>query len=250
LLAMVIRIGLIRRAFFTVLNPLLALLLNGCASVQPDLWPPAAGEHSYPIYVSLDTWHGMIGLPLTIDIERGAGGSERQRLGSTFEASQSAVRYEEWGYAERKWYVEGHQGIIGTLRALFWPTSGTVEIARYERLWASRTPQPPADLFLFHLSHDGWMRLRRHLLSTLAATEPIATVDRSEFYPSLRSYHIFHHCHHYVARALQEAGLPVSPFWAMNRTLLALQLGRAKRLAEEFMPLPSSSADARQLLAE
>lgn len=78
------------------------------------------------------------------------------------------------------------------------------------------------------------MRLRRHLLSTLAAAEPIATVDRSEFYRSLRDYHVFHHCHHYVARALQEAGLPVSPFWAMNRTLLALQLGRAKRLAESI----------------
>ncbi|MEX0806052.1 MAG: hypothetical protein WD688_22450 [Candidatus Binatia bacterium] len=81
---MVIRIGLIHRAFLTFLNPLLALLLNGCAAVQPDLWPPAAGEHTFPIYVSLDTWHGMIGFPFTIDIEPPAGDPERPETGLDF----------------------------------------------------------------------------------------------------------------------------------------------------------------------
>jgi hypothetical protein len=139
--------------------------------------------------------------------------------------------YEEWGYAEREWYVEGRQGSGGTVRALLWPTTGVVEVARYDRRWAARTPQPPADLFLFHVTEAGLLRLRRHLLSTLASDEPTATADRSAFYPSRRRYHFLHHCHHYIARALREAGLPVSPVWAMSRGLLSMQLDRAERLA-------------------
>jgi hypothetical protein len=30
--------------------------------------------------------------------------------------------FEEWGYAERAWYVEGKAAIGGIFRLLFWPT--------------------------------------------------------------------------------------------------------------------------------
>ena len=56
---------------------------------------------------------------------------------------------------------------------------------------------------------------------------------QSSFYPAKRSYHLFHTCHQYAAQALREAGLPISPFWAFNRTSLAWQLRRAAQLSEE-----------------
>lgn len=218
----------------TLLAFVLATFANGCAAAQPHLWPPAAGEPSYPIYISLDTWHGMIGFPTT------AGSTvlkpEQNELPAEPSAGPSEMVFEEWGYAEYRWYVDGEQGITGIMRALFWPTAGTVEIARYDRLWASRTPQPPADLFKFNLSQEGWRRLRSHLRSTLADDKPAATIDSSAFYPSRRAYHLFHHSNQYLAHALKEAGIPISPFWAMNRTLLAMQLRRAQRLTEELMP--------------
>jgi hypothetical protein len=219
-----------RRVLFAFI---VLILVNSCAMAQPQLWPPAAGEPSYPIYISLDTWHGMIGFSIAPDST--VLNPEHSELRAERSARQSEIAFEEWGYAEYKWYVGGEQGITGILRALFWPTAGTVEIARYDRLWASRTPQPPADLFKFNLSQEGWRRLRSHLRSTLADDKPIATRGLSAFYPSERAYHLFHNSHHYLAHSLKEAGIPVSTFWAITRSMLAMQLRRAQRLAEKLM---------------
>ena len=141
--------------------------------------------------------------------------------------------YEEWGYAERAWYLEGKTGVIGVLRAIFWPTQGVVEVGHYDRVWAERTPEPPSDLFSFRLSEEGYQRLRRYLHATLLNEKPVASFRQSVFYPAQRSYHLFHTCHQYAALALREAGLPISPFWAFNRTSLAWQLRRAARLVDE-----------------
>jgi hypothetical protein len=153
-------------------------------------------------------------------------------------ARAPAEKYEEWGYAEQSWYLEGRQGLSGVLRALFWPTPGVVEVGQHDQVWAARTPQPPSDLFTFALSDEGYRRLRRHLHSTIAADEPIRIAGNSTFYPATRSYHLFHQCHQYVAHALREAGLPVSAFWAFNRTSLAMQLRRSERIAAEQAVAP------------
>ncbi|MDR4467400.1 MAG: DUF2459 domain-containing protein [Nitrospira sp.] len=140
--------------------------------------------------------------------------------------------YEEWGYAERAWYLEGKMGVSGVVRALFWPTDGVVEVGHYDRVWAERTPQPPSDFFSFRLSEEGYQRLRQHLQATLLNGEPVASFRQSMFYPAKRSYQLFHTCHQYAALALREAGLPISPFWALNRTSLAWQLRRTSRILE------------------
>ncbi len=187
------------------LRPLLiALLLGGCASPVEGLWPPAAGAPSHMIHVSLDTWHAMIAFPV-----------------------DTPHAYEEWGYAERAWYLEGRQGIGGVLRALLWPTEGVVEMGHHQKVWADRTPQPPAELFTFHLSDEGFRRLHAHLRATIASQEPVSTVETSTFYPAVRSYHVFHTCHQYAAQALRAAGLPVVPFLAFSRGAFAVQLRRA-----------------------
>ena len=189
--------------------------LLGCASPAQGLWPPSPSAPSQTIYVSLDTWHAMIAFPVT-----------------TEHSSRNTQHFEEWGYAERAWYLEGRQGLTGVMRALFWPTEGVVEVGHHERLWAARTRQPPSELFVFSLSAEGSQRLHRHLRTTIAKDESVATVGGSQFYPARRSYHLFHTCHQYAAHALQEAGLPVSAFWAFNRSSLAMQLRRAVRMAE------------------
>src|SRR3989475_8473772 len=53
--------------------------------------------------------------------------------------------------------------------------SGVVEIGLHEQVWAARTPQPPAETFVFRLSEAGYLRLRRHLLSTIGATDRKST---------------------------------------------------------------------------
>lgn len=211
------------------------LLLWGCASPLPELWPPPSDAPIQTVSVSLDTWHAMIALPVERTEDSGLR-TERESSASETQSSALSPRpsYEEWGYAERAWYLEDRRGLSGILRALFWPTEGVVEIGRYERLWADRTPQPPSDLFTFRVSDEGFRRLRRHLRGTVSSDEPIASLSRSTFYPAIRSYHVFHTCHQYAASALREAGLPISVFWAFNRTSLAWQLRRAAGMVAEY----------------
>lgn len=122
--------------------------------------------------VSLDTWHAMIALPREPKAE--APGS-----------------LEEWGYAERAWYLEGRQELSGVFRALLWPSAGVVEVFVGDHVWAEQTPQPAAEVFTFRLTEDAYQRLRRYLRATLAAEEPSAVIGSSRFYPARESYHLF-----------------------------------------------------------
>lgn len=195
------------------------LLWSGCAAPVRDLWPPPADAPGRTIYVSLDAWHAMIALPPE---PTGTGSKER-----------GEGRVEEWGYAERAWYLEGRQGPSGVLRALFWPTDGVVEVGLHDQVWAERSVQPPAELFMFRVSEEGYQRLRRHVRATIASSEPILVTGTTVFYPATRAYHLFHHCHHYAALALREAGLPITVFWAFNRASLVMQLERAVEIADD-----------------
>jgi uncharacterized protein DUF2459 len=199
-----------------LLTPFL-LLVWSCAAPVQGLWPPPEGAPTHTIVVSLDTWHAMIAITL----------DERVT------ALDHKSVFEEWGYAEQAWYLEGRQGITGALRALFWPSPGVVEIGLHEQVWAARTPQPPSETFVFRLSEVGYLRLRRHLLSTIGAATPVLAVNRVKYYPSKRPYHLFHQCHQYAAEALREAGLPLSAWWAFSRGTFAMQLRRATRMADE-----------------
>lgn len=118
------------------------------------------------------------------------------------------------------------------MRALFWPSDGVVEVGHYDRVWADRTPQPPAELFTVSVSDEAYQRLKQHLRTTILDETPLASFDQSVFYPAARPYHLFHTCHQYAALALREAGLPISPFWAFSRASLAWQLKRAPKLKE------------------
>src|SRR2546430_15746433 len=190
--------------------PGLAIFLFGCATPVQEPWPPPEGAPTHTIIVSLDPWHAMIAITLDKRVT---------------ELDRKSV-YEEWGYAEQAWYLEGRQGVTGALRALFRPSPGVVEIGLHEQVWAARTSQPPSETFIFRLSEAGYLRLRRHLLSTIGATNPVLVVDRVKFYPSKRPYHLFHQCPQYAAEALREDGLPLFTWRAFSRTSFAMQLRR------------------------
>lgn len=152
----------------------------------------------------MDTWHGMVALP--------------QEDGSL----------EEWGYAERGWYLEGRQGLLGVCRALFWPTAGVVEVVRTRQPWARRTPQPPARLWEFRVTEEGYARLIRYLRESRGGPEPVLQEPERTWYPAARDYCLCHNCHHWLAGALREAGLAVSPGWAFTAGELTRQLDAAK----------------------
>jgi len=87
--------------------------------------------------------------------------------------TNGAQEFEEWGYAERAWYVEGKTGIGGIFRALFWPTDGVIKVGQHSSIWAERTPQPPAEVFVPHLEPEPYRQLRQFRESTRSSRTPL-----------------------------------------------------------------------------
>lgn len=191
------------------------LLFGGCAGPNGGLWPPERGTKVYFVTVSVDAWHTSIALPAE-------GNVPDQPL------------FEEWGYQEQAWTLENRQGFTGFLRVLFSFSPGVVEVGRHEKLWAERTTMPPSDVFFFRLSEEGYQRLRRYLQDSIASSTPVLATEDDIYYPARPAYNLFfNQCHQYAARALREAGLPVSVFWAISRAAFAEQLAQAAKLQDK-----------------
>lgn len=178
---------------------------------------------SIPIVVSLDAAHSMIALPVEASVLHISG--DHGVIGTDGVPGEPRL-YEEWGYAERAWFLEKRQGLTGVLRALLWPTEGVVEVGIHESIWAERTQKPPVEAFRFQISEAGYRSLRSYLRATIASEEPVGIVGNSRFCVARTSYHLFHHCHHYTAKGLREAGLPISMWGALTRDSFARQLRR------------------------
>ncbi len=190
--------------------------------------PELRTRDSISIVVSLDAAHSMIALPVEAPVfpVRGDHG-----VTGTDDAPGEPRVYEEWGYAERAWYLEKRQGFTGVLRALLWPTEGVVEVGIHDSIWAERTQKPPVESFRFQISEAGHLNLRSYLRATIASEEPVGIVGNSQFCVARPSYHLFHHCHHYTAKGLREAGLPISMSGALTRDGFARQLRRIMSLS-------------------
>jgi len=192
-----------------------------CMIVSPNL--DRRPCDSVSIVVSLDAAHSMIALPVEAPVFHVGG---NPGVTGTDSAPRGRPVHEEWGYAERAWYLEKRQGFTGVLRALLWPTEGVVEVGFHESIWAERTQKPPVEAFRFQISEVGYRSLRSYLRATIASEEPVGVVGNSRFCIARSSYHLFHHCHHYTAKGLREAGLPISMRVALTRNGFAKQLRR------------------------
>jgi hypothetical protein len=185
-------------------------------------------SHSISIVVSLDAAHSMIALPIEASMSHAGG--DHGVIGRDDALGEPHV-YEEWGYAERAWYLEKRQGFIGVLRALFLPTGGVVEVGIHQSIWAERAQKPPVEAFKFEIRKAEYQRLRSYLRATIASEEPVGIVGNSRLCVARSSYHLFHHCHHYSAKGLREAGLPISLMGALTRGGFARQLRRIMPLS-------------------
>ena len=87
------------------------------------------------------------------------------------------------------------------------------------------------EAFRFQISEVGYRSLRSYLRATIASEEPVGIVGNSRFCVARSSYHLFHHCHHYTAKGLREAGLPISMRGALTRDGFAKQLRRIMPLS-------------------
>ncbi|MEM7230544.1 MAG: hypothetical protein AAF517_00125 [Planctomycetota bacterium] len=138
--------------------------------------------------------------------------------------------------------LDGHQGITGVFRSLFWPTESGLRDGTRFLAYEDRFPEREVERWDFVVSSEGLKRMREYLESLRGEL----LSDHRGWYRGKRSYHLLHLCHHVVLRALREGGLPVAPWWAYTGWQTKIQLRRALSFHEElesYTPPPSPRSD-------
>ena len=168
------------------------------------------------VIVYADRYHSIIGLP------RETGGDE------------------EWAFGERiRYYEEKDRDFLANkeyflfvtdaLRALFWPNRGVIEITRSEKAYPARNPESKISSWEIPVSAEGLERMRAWLNCTLGSPTALLDDGWQIYYPSARRYHFLYTCHHFVAQALREGGVPVQPRRCLLPSGLWRQLNRLGR---------------------
>lgn len=216
--------NLSRRFVFAALLLCLAAapLLTSCASARRPAWPPPPGEPATFVTVYGERFHSLLALP-------------RQPRGA-----------EEWAFGERVWFYEEKDAdnqkrreyaafFTDAMRALFWPNSGVIEVSKADKPFDARNPEVHADVWRIPVSQEGLRRMRAYLDRSIGQPKALYDDGWQVYYIASSRYHVLHTCHHYVALALREAGVPVHPGWCFFPGGLWLQLDRlAKKSARAY----------------
>lgn len=153
------------------------------------------------------------------------------------------TRYLEIGWGDLDFYQtpDPHFGIY--LKAVLLPSASVLHVVGFNN--AVSVNFPHSEIIRIELSAAGF----EHLTRTLAASF-VRDVDanstsigpglygNSRFYPSNESYHIFNTCNVWTARALRDAGMPVSPARSISVESL---MSQARKFGTLIQSAPESS---------
>ena len=184
---------------------IIALMLLGCTSANEYIGRDSAGGYPHKIYIINQGWHTGIVLKVSeIDI------ADIPEIGE-FQGNE----YIDIGWGDEIYYrIPGFDAILA-VRALLSPTSSTLKI---------RTLNIPVETYYetyrycieYHLTDEEFRKLCRYISSTFLKADdgkPVVLEKRQNivyFYKAVSDYHLFNTCNTWVARALEEAGFPVS----------------------------------------
>jgi len=214
----------------------LTALAAACATPPHDLWPPRPGEPTIRVTVYGTAMHSLISLPIADGSTSGALVAQDASATATATAS-AAIGYEEWAYGQRLWFYDAEESAgsrlryayyrtLGVLSAFFWPSAGVVQLTRAGQDYQARNPQEPCRSWRLELSVAGCQRMRAYLEASIVKDGLIERDGPTLYYIAAHKYHVFYNCHHYVACALREAGIPLSPWRCLIPSGLWRQLDK------------------------
>lgn len=185
---------------------LMSVLLFACASPPNSLFPPGPNEPSRTIYLVSHGWHAGIVVKRT-DIPAGFWPQHNEFPGA---------EYLEVGWGDKDYYMTPNPNLGITLKAGLLPTASVLHVVGF------RGPEthyfPASEVIRIDLSEAGFQRLCRYLESSYSRDEtglsqPLgpSLYGDGQFYLSRETYHAFNTCNAWTARALREAGCPITP---------------------------------------
>ncbi len=185
---------------------LLSALVLSCASPPRDLFPPGPNTPIKSIYLVSHGWHAGI-VVKRADIPRGIWPQHNDF---------PEAEYLEVGWGDKDYYMTPtpHLGI--TLKAGLLPTASVLHIVGFRGSVTRYFPH--SEVIRIDLSEAGFKRLCTYLENSYARdgaglSQPLgpSLYGEGRFYLSRESYHAFNTCNVWTARALRNAGCPITP---------------------------------------
>jgi uncharacterized protein (TIGR02117 family) len=145
------------------------------------------------------------------------------------------------GWGEREYYPHDDPGVSLALRALFTPSPSTLNVIPV----TGSLPRtfPDSEIIELRVADSGFERMVEFVRDTYELDAngggiaiPSGVRHQGRFYASRRTFHAFENCNTWVARALQQAGLPIEP----ENTMTAAALLRQVRPLSRGLPAASS----------
>lgn len=201
------------------------LLLAGCLGPVTSLYPPGTGEPALPVWVIGHGWH--VGLALRRGDISADIWPETAALGS--------FAYLEVGWGDGAFYPAGEGGVGLALKAAFRSESSVLHVVAFDPPVTVFFPHSP--IVEIHLGQRGLDALGRFVHQTYARDAsggvlPIAPAlyGAGWFYRASGRYGLLANSNTWTARALREAGCPITPLWAATAANVLGQAGRFGRI--------------------
>ena len=206
----------------------------GCAGPVQGLFPPAAGEPTHAIYVVSHGWHTGLVLP-------------RAELTKTMlpEAEDfPTAEFLEIGWGEDGFYRAKKATVGLAAKALFWRNKSVLHVVGFrgpvhEYFYASKVVKVELSTLglemLCAFVHESYAQ------DAAGKALPLGPglYGNSQFYRASGSYYFPKTCNVWTARALRQAGCPISSAYAIPARNVMFQ---ARRFGQELKP-PMSKID-------
>jgi uncharacterized protein (TIGR02117 family) len=196
----------------------MSVVLVACTTPPKEIFPPAQNEPFKSIYLIGHGGHAGI------VIKRADIPAVMWPENNDFPDAE----YLEVGWGDKDYYQipDPHIGIA--VKAVFLPTASVLHIVGFR---GSVTHFFPVnEVIKLNLSYEGFERLVIYISHSYAKDESGRSqllgpglYGHSRFYLSRETYHLFNTCNVWVARALQNSGLPLTPSLTITMDSLMLE---------------------------
>lgn len=196
-------------------------LTSACYGPIRSLYPPAADDSPYRVWIVRHDWHTGVALRRQ-DVPRAIWPEAEDFAGAT---------YLEIGWGQREFYQAEEGSVWLALKATFWRNDSALHVAGF-----STTPAAffaGLDVVELDLSARGFEALAGFVAASYARTEEGRAIPLgrgkyavSRFYLGREPYQ-FTTCNVWTARALRAGGLPITPRWALTAGTLMFQVESA-----------------------
>lgn len=226
------------KAIFTLALTMCLLCIAYAEPVEKCNLIPGANEPSKIIYLVSHGWHAGIVVKRS-DIPDGVW-PQQKAFGD--------AEYLEVGWGDRDFYRTPGFNLGLAIKAALLPTESVLHVVSFNGTVQAYFPY--SEITQLQLSEAGFEQLCRYIAASYFKDPAGDSVSlgpglygNSQLYLSTETYHIFKTCNVWSARALHNAGCPITPASAITVDNLMSQVYRFGKVIQPMMSNPDSQAE-------